>query len=156
VPIRYRLDARDRPNLLFAMMRTFASEQSRIAFEGSLANTELYRLGGGSFDETEVLKRATTAPQIDFVVLPLTPTRVPEIEKAIRSKIAFAGYRGIIHVQIEAEGEIVFGAYDNFGKDCVVVNGTISTDVLDDLVKGRALRSYSPVVVAYPEVIPKN
>lgn len=125
------------------MMRRFASEQSRIAFEGNLASTELFRLDGASYDETAMLKRATTAPQLDFLVLPLIPARVPEFEKAIRSKIAFAGYKGIIHVQIEAEGKIVFGAYDNFGKESVVVNGSISTDVLDNLVKDRTLRSYA-------------
>ena len=142
---RYRLDTRDKPALLFAMMRTFASEQSRIAFEGNLANTELFRLNGASHDETGVLRRATTAPALDFLVLPLVPARVPEIVTAIRSKVAFAGYRGIIHVQIESNGEIVFGAYDNFDRESVVVNGPISTNVLDDLVVHRTLRTYSPV-----------
>ena len=106
----YLLDTCDRPGLLFAMMRTFASERSHIAFEGNLASTELFRLVGGSHEEMGILKRATIAPQLDFVVLPLSPSRVPEIEKAIRSKVAFAGYRGIIHAQIESDGEIVFGA----------------------------------------------
>lgn len=145
VTTRYRLDTRDKPELLFAMMRRFASEQSRIAFEGNLARTEPFRLEGVSYDETGTLRRATTAPRLDFLVLPLTPVGVSEIEKAIRSKIAFAGDKGIIHVQIESEGEIVFGAYDNFGKESVVVTGSISIDTLDDLGKDRTLRSYVPV-----------
>jgi hypothetical protein len=127
------------------MMRAFASEQSRIAFEGNLASTDLFRLVGGSHEDTGILKRATIAPKLDFVVLPLAPSRVPEIEKAIRSKVAFAGYDGIIHVQIESEGEIVFGAHDNFGRDCVVVNAIVKTSILDDLVKARILRGYSPI-----------
>jgi hypothetical protein len=121
-----------------------ASERSRIAFEGNLASTELFRLVGGSYEDTGLLKRATDEPQLDFVVLPLTPSRVPEIENAIRSKVAFSGYNGIIHVQIESGGEIVFGAYDNFGRDCVVVNAVVDTSILDDLVKTRILRGYSP------------
>jgi hypothetical protein len=145
VTARYRLNTRDKSGLLFAMMRTFASEQSRIAFEGNLASTELFRLEDASYDETGVLKRATTAPRLDFLVLPLVLNRVPEIEKAIRSKIAFTGYGGIIHVQIEAKGEVVFGAYDNFGGESVVVNGSIATNFLDELVKNRTLRSYSPI-----------
>ena len=142
---RFILDTRDKPALLFAMMRRFASEESRIAFEGKLTSTELFRLEGASFDEQGMLKRATVAPKLDFVVLPLMPSRVPEVEKAIRSKIAFAGYKGIVHVQIEANGKIVFGAYDNFGRETVVVDGAIPTDLLDELVRDRTLRSYSRV-----------
>lgn len=141
----YRLDTRDRPGLLFAMLRTFASDLSRIAFEGNLAATELYRLEGASYDETEILKRATITPRFDFVVLPLLLSRVPQIQKVIQSKIALGGNRGIVHVQIEVNGELVFGAYDNFHRDTVVVNGTIQTAVLDDLVTNRTLRSYAPV-----------
>ena len=87
----YSLDVRDRPGLLFAMMRRFASDHSRIALEGDLASTELYRLEGASYEETEILKRATTAPRLDFVVLPLIPARLVEIRNAIQSKIAFGG-----------------------------------------------------------------
>jgi len=140
----YGLDTRDRPGLLFAMMRTFASDRSRIAFEGNLATTELYGLEIASYDETDALKRATTAPRLLFVVLPLDLVRVPEIQNAIRSKITFGGSKGIIHVQIESAGELVFGAYDNFHRDSVVVNGTNETAVLDDLVKTRILRGYAP------------
>lgn len=75
---------------------------------------------------------ATTAPQLDFLVLPLLPTCVAVIEKAIRSKIAFSGYKGIIHVQIAAKDAIVFGAYDNFGRESVVVYGAVSPDVPGD------------------------
>ena len=131
--------------MLFAMMRMFASDQSRIAFEGNLAATELYRLEGASYEETEILKRATIAPRLDFVILPLFQSRVPKIQKAIRSKIAFGEYSGIVHVQIETSGELVFGAYDNFHRDTMVVNGKIQTALLDDLVKNKTLRSYAPV-----------
>jgi hypothetical protein len=145
VTTRYRLDTRDKQALLFAMMSTFASERTLIVFEGNLANTELFKLEGASYEETAKLKRATTSPKLDFIVLPLTATRLPAIEKAIRSKVAFAGNRGIIHVQIEAKDVIVFGAYDNFGRESVVVNGTIPTNLLDELVKDRTLRSYTPI-----------
>lgn len=102
---------------------------------------ELYRLQGTSYEETPILKRATTAPRLDFVVLPLVPGRVAEIEKAIRSKIAFGEYRGII----EANGGLAFGAYDNFHPETVLVYGPIETAVLDSLVATGRLRSYGPV-----------
>jgi hypothetical protein len=139
----YSVETRDRPGLLFAMMRTFASNHGQIAFEGNLAGTELYALEGAAYGETPILKRATTAPCLDFVVLPLTPARVPEIEKAVRSKIAFGGYKGIIHVQIEANGELAFGAYDNFHAETVMIYGQVGKAALDDLVANGTLRSYT-------------
>jgi hypothetical protein len=60
--------------------------------------------------------------------------------------VAFNGDRGIIHVQIEANGQLVFGAYDNFHPETVLVYGPIETAVLDDLVTIRTLRSYAPVL----------
>jgi len=123
------------------MMRTFASEQSRILFEGNLAATELYRLAEASYDETEILKRATIAPRLGFVVLPLVVARVPGFQKAVESRIAFGGNRGIIHVQIEANGELAFGAYDSFHPETVMIHGPIEKTALDDLVTNRTLRS---------------
>lgn len=81
-------------------MRTLAHEEARISFEGRLSHTELAKIAGASLTETEVLKRNTTSPRLDFVVLPLTQDTVPEIQKAIVSKIAFKDYAGIVHVQI--------------------------------------------------------
>jgi hypothetical protein len=141
----YRLDPRLRPQLLFAMMKLLAGERSRIAFEGNLSSSGLFRLEGASFEANGMLKRATLAPRLDYVILPLAQARIAEIEKAIHSKIAFDGCKGIIHVQIESEGEIAFAAYDNFSRDCVVVNAMVPTTVLDDLVEARILRGYSPV-----------
>ena len=68
----YSLDTRDRPGLLFAMMRTFASDQSRIAFEGDLATTELYRLEGASYDETDILKERRSRRVSTLLFCPLS------------------------------------------------------------------------------------
>jgi len=140
----YRVDTRHRPQLLFAMMKVFAAEGSRIAFEGNLSDTVLIEMDGASHEEAGALKRATVAPPLDYVVLPLTLARVADIEKAIDSKVAFHGYKGIVHVQIEAQGEIAFAAYDNFGRDSVIVTSRVPTSVLDDLVTARVLRGYTP------------
>jgi hypothetical protein len=140
----YRVDTRHRPQLLFAMMKFFAADGSRIAFEGNLIDTGLFKMDGASHEETGTLKRATTAPPLDFVVLPLDAARVTDIEKAIDSKVAFNGYKGIVHVQIEAQGEIAFAAFDNFGRDSVIVTSRVSTSVLDDLVTARILKGYAP------------
>jgi hypothetical protein len=71
------------------MMRLLATHHSRIAFEGSVRGTELFEMDCGSHEESGQLKRASTAPPLDFVVLPLTNAASAEIEKAIDSKIGF-------------------------------------------------------------------
>jgi hypothetical protein len=141
----YRLDTRDRPGLLFAMMHALATEGGRMSLEGSLSQTEVMRLDGVTQDETGALKRATLQPKLDFVVLPLIPATIDAIERAIRSKIAFGGYRGIIHAQIETNGRLAFAAYDNFHKDCVYAGTRVSSEFLDRLIETKVLRSYQRV-----------
>jgi hypothetical protein len=126
------------------MMRTLAGDNTMIAFEGQVAHTELAKITGVSLSETEILRRNTTSPRMDFVVLPLTRTTVAGIERAVVSKIAFKGSSGIIHVQIEREGHLAFAAYDQFHEDCVWVSSDISESFLADLVERRILYSYKP------------
>jgi hypothetical protein len=126
------------------MMRILAHEHARISFEGRLSGTELAKIADASLDETEVLKRNTTSPRMDFVVLPLTPGTVPEIEKAIVSKVAFKNSAGIIHVQIETNNSLAFVACDHFHKDCVWVSEAIPPTFLAELVKSQVLYSYAP------------
>jgi hypothetical protein len=141
---RFRLHPKHKPELLFAVMRTLAHEDARISFEGRLSHTELAKIAGTSLNETEVLKRNTTSPRMDFVVLPLTPGTAPEIEKAIASKVAFKGYAGIVHVQIERQGRLAFVACDHFHEDCVWVSEAVPATFLAELVKNRVLHSYAP------------
>jgi hypothetical protein len=75
---RFRLHTKHKTELLFAVMRTLAHEDARISFEGRLSHTELAKIAGASLNETQVLKRNTTSPRMDFVVLPLTPETAPE------------------------------------------------------------------------------
>jgi len=140
----FRLHTKHRPELLFAMMRTLAHEDARISFEGRLSHTELVKIAGISLNETETLKRNTTSPRMDFVVLPLIPATVPEIEKAIVSKVGFKKYAGIVHVQIERQGRLGFVACDHFHEDCVWVSEVVPATFLAELVKNRVLYSYAP------------
>lgn len=140
----FRLDTRQRPLLLFAMMRALVSDASKISFEGRLSQTDLAKLEGVTDQESDVLKRATLQPQLDFLVLPLTQENIPTITRAIASKIAF-GSKGIIHVQIASRGKMAFAAYDNFDQDCTVAFSAVPSTLLDELVKTRVLRSYKPV-----------
>jgi len=137
----YRLRVKNKPDLLFAMMRALADDTARIAFEGRLAGTELFSMAGASHDETVVLRRNTIQPRLDFVVFPLTPASVSQLETAIRSKVAFNGQNGIVHVQIEKDGVVAFAAYDQFDDECVVV-AAVRVELLDELVSNRVLHSY--------------
>ena len=128
----YQLRAKQRPQLLLAMMKTLARTDARISFEGNLSHTELVKLSEASFDETQVLRRNTTSPKMDFLVSPLTPEMVSVIEKAVVSKVAFNGYAGIIHVQIESGGRLAFSACDNFQDGCVWVSPAVAAALLTE------------------------
>jgi hypothetical protein len=126
-------------------MYLFAGEKSAISFEGRLANTALLALEGASAQETVVLKRATLQPELDFVILPLTKRNLPNIERAISSKIAISGQDGIIHVQVEMDGKVAFAGYDGFHSDTVTLTADIPTSLLDEWVKQCILHSYQLV-----------
>lgn len=140
----YRLDTRDRPGLLFAMMQALAADDCRISLEGRLSQTGLAQLEGVTNDEDAVLRRATLQPKLDFFVLQLTPKSLPTITKAIASKIAF-GERGIIHVQMVRAEKMAFAAYDGFDRESVVAYSAVSRELLDELTRMRILRSYERV-----------
>ena len=92
--------------------------------------------------ETDLLKRSTEWPKLDFVVLPLEEGSVDPILKQILQ----AGFHDIIHIQIEKDGRIQFGAYDNFHPECVVIGDMVlPEDVLQELVAKHTLRSFGPV-----------
>jgi hypothetical protein len=125
------------------MMRALAADDCRISFEGVLSQTELAEMEGGTREESGVLKRATLWPKLDFFVFALTQRTLSAIEKAIISKVAF-GERGIIHVQIEQNGEMAFAAYDGFQH--VAAYSAVSSALLEELTESRVLRGYQRVL----------
>ncbi|MCI0352980.1 MAG: hypothetical protein L0Z53_26460 [Acidobacteriales bacterium] len=128
---------------MLAMMHELAGEDAWISFEGRLSHTELVKIEGGSCDETDVLRRATLSPRLDFILLPLTQATVSAIEKAVSSKVSFDGPDGIVHVQVKKGGTMAFAAYDNFHDDCVVAYSAVPVALLDELVKRKVLHSYA-------------
>ena len=143
--IAYRLRPKHRMGLLLAMMSELAGHGARISFEGRLDQTELMGIDGVSFEEKRKLVReGISFPPFDFLVLPLTSLTIPKIEKAVISKIAFS-YDEIVHVQIEKQGLIAFGAYDGFHEECVVASSAIPTALLSQLVRDNVLESYFAV-----------
>lgn len=134
------LSVRNRPRSLTAMMRALASNNSRISFEGWLSATDLHRLEGIDTEGNAILKRNTLSPKLDFLITPLTDQSEPLIERAIHAKLAFKAGRGLIHVQIERDGELAFAAFDSF-QHCVVKRSAIPPTLVLDLLEQRILRT---------------
>src|SRR5690349_10737106 len=120
---------KDKTRLLTAVMHALAGN-AHISFEGDLSGLQLCLLPGRSTDETAALKRSTSWPQQDFVVLPLEPSAVPSIVKSIGGTIP----NRILHVQIAKNGHLEFAAYDNFRPGCVVLGAAVGTDLFEHLI----------------------
>ncbi len=137
---QYWIDTRDKPGLLYAMMKEFKNKGC-ISFEGTLSNLNFNNIPGASVDEREPLTRSTTSPELDFMILPLTDETVPLIWKELVEKDHLV-HEGIIHVQIEKDGELQFGGYDNFHKECVVAYQGVSLELLAKLKNNGVIREY--------------
>ena len=123
----------DRTRLLLFFMYELAGS-AHISLEGSLPHA-LLEFPGASFIETEILKRATLWPAQDFAILPLEPTVVPDIVRAIGGTIP----RSILHVQIEKDGKLAFAAYDNFHPECIVLGEAISAEFVERLMSNKTI-----------------
>lgn len=121
-------------------MKEFANH-SYISFEGALANLEFYDWPIASYVETSTLKRQTVSPELNFVVIPLTDQTLSDIWKELSKKDHLAR-EGIIHVQIESDGKLVFGGYDNFHRECTVAYSGVSAAFLDGLKGKGVIRGY--------------
>jgi hypothetical protein len=136
----FRIVARDKPGLLIAMMRALAGDAAYISFEGDLHAIDWTGLSGVEEGKTS-LRRQTSTPKLDFVILPLTAETQTSIWDAV-SKVDHLADDGIIHTQIEQEGRLAFGAYDNFHARCITASDAISLSLLEDLKSSGVIRSY--------------
>jgi hypothetical protein len=107
MPLLYKV--RDKRRFLAAALAELAGV-AQVSFEGDLSSTSLFDVAGASSDETQVLKRNTLWPKQDFVVLPLEAEMVGPIMAAVGGTVP----RGLIHVQIQKEGRLQLGLYDDF------------------------------------------
>ena len=136
----YWLQARDKPELLIAMMRVLAGD-AHISFEGDLSRAgSLMSIPGASTEETPVLRRNTFVPVQDFVVVPLETTTLPRLirESSRPDRLT----HDVVHVQIEKGGSLEFGAYDNFHPKCIGVSSRVPLSLLHALHRKGILRSF--------------
>ena len=142
VPKKYYINTRDKPGLLIAIMREFVGT-GEISFEGFLGDTGLDLLPGAFHSETAALRHSSlSSDKPNFLVVPLTEDNVSSIRKVITEKEHLGSSSNIRHVQLSVGGKFVFGAYDNFHRDCVVATERIPLKLLDKLSANGVIRSY--------------
>jgi len=128
----------DKRRLLLALMEELAGG-AHVSFEGDLRGLTLSSISGASGEPTATLKRNTLRPKLDFVVVPLEPSMGPKIIAAIGGTVPGA----IIHVQIEKDGQLQFGSYDNFDPECIYFGSEVKENVIQSLISQNIMRPYS-------------
>lgn len=138
---RIWIDPRDKPGLLVAMMRQFETN-GHISFEGDLRGSELYRLSGAVFSEAKGLERHSIGAGFDFLVLKLSPEIIENILHIVTTSERLTRTSNIIHLQIAVDGELAFGAYDQFHRECVLATDIVPKALLERLVSSGVIRSF--------------
>jgi hypothetical protein len=119
----------DKYRLLVAVISELA-DTGHISLEGSLSVFNLATLPGASNSETNVLKRNTIWPKQDFLVFPIEPP----ITDALFKRLGYRVPKRIIHIQIEKNGILEFGAYDTFHPDCISWGPTLKGPFVESLL----------------------
>ena len=110
-PFRF-LHVRDCQGTLWAFYRRYEG-QALASFEGDLESLGLEALPGSSLQETAVLRRQTLEPQLDFVVVPLTPENIASLKERLSKPGVLGRHGAIVHTQMEAAGEAVLIACES-------------------------------------------
>jgi len=119
----------DKPGLFLAIMEKLGGNV-HISFEGDLHGFNLDRYPGASDKETPILKRNTIWPKQGFLVVPLESS----LWQKLLSTIGGAIPQGIIHIQIEKDGVLQFGVYDNFDPECLFWGPALDQEFVESLV----------------------
>lgn len=130
-----RWKIRDKRKFLIAAMTELAGD-AHLSLEGDLGVTQVLEMAEASGHETAILKRNTTSPVQDFVVLPLEADLLTKISANIGGTVP----RGILHIQIEKHGRLELGLYDNFGSDSSFFGPKLTQEFFDRLESEGVLR----------------
>ena len=134
----YWVDVRDKPAFFVAAMRLLAGE-ARVSLEGNLSGLDLVSVAGATNEESPALRRQTLVPRQDFVVLPVEPDTVTAIAARIPGARLVAD---VEHVQIEKNGRLEIGIYDNFDPDSSWAGEAFSVVLLDQLKEKGIVRGW--------------
>jgi hypothetical protein len=130
-----RWKVRKKGQLLLALMAELEGN-AQVSFEGDLRSLPLLGYPGASSEPTGALKRNTLWPKQDFVVLPLELSSSKKIYAALAGVVP----RTVLHVQIEKDGVLQFGAYDNFHPECIFFGSAVTGQLLESLISNDILQ----------------
>ncbi len=126
---------RKKGQLLLALMDELEGN-AHVSFEGDLRSLPLLSYPGASSEPTDALKRNTVWPKQDFVVAPLELSSSKKIYAALGGVVP----KTVLHVQIEKNGVLQFGAYDNFHPQCIYFGSAVASQLLESLVSNDILQ----------------
>jgi hypothetical protein len=135
----FSLDVKRPIELVGALISHFGAG-GRMSLEGDLSQLDETVRATGSNKEGLKLRRNTISPRQDFLIVELDDETIPLIRQRVLPSVGLNSR--VIHLQIENGGKLVFGAYDNFDRECVWVSEVVGVDLLDRLVADGILRSF--------------
>jgi hypothetical protein len=110
------------------------------SFEGTLSSLLLHEIPGASNSTTSLLRRETSAPMLDFWVIPINENTI----NALKVKLPHSGILVedgvVVHTQLATKQQLVFSACDNFDTDCVRVSTSVPLLLLEEMVQTGVLR----------------
>jgi len=125
---------REKNRFVSILMEGMAGD-AHISFEGGTSILGLATVDGAAQEETSVLRRNTLQPRQNFIIVPLESETLPDIWRGIGGTIA----RDVLHIQIEKNGQLVFGAYDGFHPECVKFGPAFPTALIESLIENLVL-----------------
>jgi hypothetical protein len=111
---------------------------AHISLEGGTTVLGLATVDAAAQEETSVLRRNTLEPRQHFFIVPLESETLLAIWRGIGGTIA----RDVLHIQIEKNGQLVFGDYDRFHPECVKFGPAFPTVLIDLLIENRVLERF--------------
>ena len=142
MPEYRRLEVRDCQGTLWAFYRKYEG-QTVASFEGDLSDLRLHELPGASAQETNLLRRQTIEPELDFITVPINPENFRELKKRLASHGILGSEGVVIHTQLASRDEVLLIACDNFHDDCTVASASVPESFLREMLSHGLLRAYS-------------
>jgi hypothetical protein len=133
----YEVDVAKGQDFIAWAVGTFVGN-AHISFEGMFSPEAFDSIPASSIEPNGILKRNTLQPKANFLVLPLEEETKEVIAKSVLPRIGLR--RNVYHIQIEKEGQLVLGAYDNL-QHCWITT-SVHQDKLESLKKSGVIESF--------------